>query len=232
MSALFLIPFCLFVLTFYKLNFTDAALLRLYDIKNIIKDYLVVETQHCCVSTWIFIFCLTSVIFLPAIITNPQSVKNLIINESSSRAIVENHNVFFGFNVIWAYLSDSFVLSFNLFVIIIFLSFLLLIIWRIKNRIKINKEILTLAFYFFSFFVFIALFSKIYSFRYLTPILLVFQIIAGAGIYEFSNVIIEKWKVKNKNTVYLWAVVLILISQGLLIYYSEIERIESLPYFG
>jgi hypothetical protein len=227
MSALFLIPFCLFVLTFYKLNFTeylrrDAALLRLYDIKNIIKDYL----------AWIFIFCLTSVIFLPAIITNPQSVKNLIINESSSRAIVENHSIFFGFNVIWAYLSDSFALSFNLFVIIIFLSFLLLIIWRIKNRIKINREILALAFYFFSFFVFIALFSKIYSFRYLTPILLVFQIIAGAGIYEFSNIIVEKWKVKNKNTVYLWAVVFVLISQGLLIYYSEIERIESLPYFG
>jgi len=228
MSALFLIPFVLFVLIFYKLDFVayfrkNVALSYLYgDMKNIAKDYLI----------WIAIFFLTSVIFLPTIITNPQSVVALIIREGSTRTVVDNHNILIGLDIILTYLSDSFLLSFNLFVIIIFLVFLMLIIWRIKNKIKVNKEVLVSAVYFFSFFVYVALFSKIYSFRYLVPILIIFQIIAGIGIYEFSNIFIRKNNIEEKRIIYLWAVAFILISQGLLIYYSEIVKLEELPYFG
>ncbi|MCK4891384.1 MAG: hypothetical protein KAS78_01825 [Candidatus Pacebacteria bacterium] len=228
MSALFLIPFSLFVLVFYKLNSVsyfcrDEALLRLYGgIKNIIKDY----------TAWIIVFFSTSVIFLPTIISNPQSVLNLITKESSQRIITENHSALFSSNVALAYLSDSFVLSFNLFLIIIFVGFLLLIIKRISNRINISKEVLVLIIYLFSFFTFVVLFSKTYSFRYLVPLLIVFQIISGVGIYEFANLFIKKNNITDKKLIYFWAVVFILISQGLLIYYSEIEKIKSLPYFG
>ncbi len=228
MSALFLIPFGLFVLMFYKLSFAsyfrrDAAILRLYsDIKNIIKDY----------ASWIIVFFSTSVIFLPAIISNPRSVLNLITKESSQRIITENHSVLFGSNVALAYLSDSFVLSFNLFVIIIFVGFLLLIIRRISNKMNVSSEALILAIYFFSFFAFVILFSKTYSFRYIVPVLIAFQIISGIGIYEFANIFIKRNNITDKKLIYLWAVIFILISQGLLIYYSEIKKIENLPYFG
>ncbi|MDF1498210.1 MAG: hypothetical protein P1P85_02555 [Patescibacteria group bacterium] len=228
MSALFLIPFVLFILIFYKLDFVayfrkNISLLCLCgDMKSIIKNYLI----------WIVIFFINSIIFLPTIISNPQFVMSLIVKEGSMRTVVDNHNILIGLDIILTYLSDSFLLSFNLFVIIIFFAFLVLIIWRIKNKIKVNKEVLVLVVYFFSFFVYVVLFSKIYSFRYLVPILIVFQIIAGVGIYEFSNIFIRKNNIEEKRMIYLWSVAFILISQGLLIYYSEIEKIEELPYFG
>jgi hypothetical protein len=221
-SALFLVPFSLFVLVFYKCC-RDEAVPRLYSVKNIIKDYL----------SWLAIFSATTIIFLPTIITDPNSVLNLIIKQSSERSLAQNqgYGIFLNFKVIAAYLSDSFLLSFNLFVIIIFMAFICLLIGKIKNKISINKEITILITYFFTFFIFIVLFSKTYSFRYLVPILIIFQIIAGVGIYEFSNIFIEKNNVKNKNLVYSWIIAFILISQGLLIYYSELEKIEELPLF-
>ena len=256
MSALFLIPFSLFVLVFYKLNyrwlyidcpkvqntrnlsfriskkwFKQAILhktlkgklqFQISNFKNIIKDY----------SIWIIVFFSTSVIFLPTIISNPRSVINLITKESSQRIITENHNVFFSFNVALAYFSDTFALSFNLFVMIIFFGFLLLIIRRISNKMNVSSEVLVLMIYLFSFFAFVVLFSKTYSFRYVVPALIVFQIISGIGIYEFANIFIKRNNIADKKLIYSWAVIFILISQGLLIYYSEIERIESLPYFG
>jgi len=101
-----------------------------------------------------------------------------------------------------------------------------------REKISVNNEILLLYFYCFSFFAFIVLFSKTYSFRYLVPILVIFQILAGAGIYEFANIFIKKNKITDKKLIYIWAIIFILVSQGLLIYFSEIARIENLPYFG
>ena len=236
MSALFLVPFCLFVLVFYKLDyhwFCDLPIsrdkLRVVkfftkngsNFRNIIKDY----------SIWIIVFFLTSIIFFPTIISSPQSVLNLILGESSQRIITGSHSIFFSFNVAFTYLSDSFILSFNLFIIIIFIGYLLLIIRRISNRINVNREILVLAIYFLSFFAFVVLFSKTYSFRYLVPALIVFQIISGISIYEFANIFIKKNNIVDKKLIYCWAIVFILISQGLLIYYSEIEIIENFPKF-
>ena len=115
---------------------------------------------------------------------------------------------------------------------IVFFGFLLLIIRRISNKMNTDNEILVLIFYFFSFFAFVVLFSKTYSFRYIVPALIVFQIISGIGIYEFANIFIKRNNIVDKKLIYSWMVIFILISQGLLIYYSEIERIENLPYFG
>jgi hypothetical protein len=238
MSALFLIPFSLFVLAVYglksqhrntALNESEHAIIRLhlaliskFPFKSIIKDFLL----------WFFVFFLTSVIFFPTILADPRAVINLITGESSARIITENHSLFFAPNVAIAYLSDSFALSFNLFAIIIFFGFLFLLIRNIFKKISVNNEILFLYFYCFTFFAFIVLFSKTYSFRYLVPVLIIFQIISGAGIYEFANIFIKKNKITDNKLIYLWAIIFILVSQGLLIYYSEIARIENLPFFG
>ncbi len=248
MSALFLIPFSFFALAVYGLklahlrspapklrSWAPEMLLKFlrdkfifilaifkFPFKNIIKDFLL----------WLVVFFLTSVIFFPTIFANPRAIIGLITKESSERIITENHSILFTPNVALAYLSDSFALSFNLFAIIIFFGFLFLLIKNIFRKISVNNEILLLYFYCFSFFAFIVLFSKTYSFRYLVPVLIIFQILAGYGIYEFANIFIEKNKITDKKLIYLWAIIFILISQGLLIYFSEIERIENLPYFG
>jgi len=237
-SALFLIPFSLFILVFYR---TNILLPKNTENKNLLFAicYLLFTTVKNIIKTikvylsWLIIFSATTIVFLPTIITDPDSVLNLIIKQGSERSTAQGleQDVFLNFKVIAAYLSDSFLLSFNLFVIIAFLLFICLLIKRIKDKITVNKEITILMIYFFTFFVFVALFSRTYSFRYLVPILIIFQIIAGIGIYEFSNIFIEKNKIKNKSVIYFWVVVFILISQWLLIYYLELEKIKELPSF-
>ena len=226
-SALFLAPFSLLVLVVYKYcRRRNEALPRLYNgIKNIIKDYFL----------WLITFLTTSIIFLPTIITNPYSILKFFTKESSERVIAASpasYDLFLNFKIAFAYLSDSFLLSFNLFVIVIFIAFICLIIQKVKSKTEADKRVVILIIYCLSFFAFVTLFSKTYSFRYLVPLLIVFQIVAGIGIYEFSSIIAEKNKTINKNITYLFAAVFILLSQALLIYYSAIEKIEELPYFG
>jgi len=226
-SALFLVPFSLVILAVYRYCYCrDEALLRLYNsVKNATKDYFY----------WLITFLTTSVIFLPTIITDPRSILNFFTKESSERIIAAspaNYNIFLNFKIALTYLSDSFMLSFNLFAMAIFIAFICLIIQRVKSKMKVNKKIVILIIYCLSFFIFVTLFSKTYSFRYIIPSLIIFQIVAGIGIYEFSGIIAEKNKTINKNTVYLWAVIFILLSQALLIYYSEVKKIEELPHFG
>jgi len=226
-SALFLVPFCLFVLAFYKYcHRRDEAVPRLYgDIKSIAKDYFF----------WLITFLTTSIIFLPTIVTDPYSILKFFTKESSKRAIAGgsvDYDIFLNLKIILAYLSDSFLLSFNLFIIAIFIAFTCLIIQRIKSKMKIDRKVAVLIIYCLSFFAFVTLFSKTYSFRYLVPSLIIFQIVAGIGIYEFFGILAEKNKTINRNITYSFVAIFILLSQALLIYYSAIEKIEELPYFG
>ncbi|MEA1937236.1 MAG: hypothetical protein U9N04_03935 [Patescibacteria group bacterium] len=226
-SALFLVPFSLLVLAFYKLNYCFLKSLKpqASSLKNIIKDCFF----------WLITFLTTSIIFLPTIITDPRSILNFFTKESSKRIITESpvsYDPFLNFKIILAYLSDSFLLSFNLFVMAVFIAFICLLIQKTKRKIEIDKRVVILIIYCLSFFLFVTLFSKTYSFRYLVPALIIFQIAAGIGIYEFSSIIAEKNKTINKNITYLFTVIFILLSQALLIYYSAIEKIEELPYFG
>ncbi len=226
-STLFLVLFSFLVLASYKCcHCRDEALLRLYNsAKNTIKDYFF----------WMITFLATSIIFLPTIVTDPRSIFKFFARESSERIIAgspADYDIFLNFKIIFAYLSDSFLLSFNLFIIAIFIAFVCLIIQKVKSRMKIDKKIVILIIYCLSFFVFVTLFSKIYSFRYLVPSLIVFQIVAGIGIYEFSGIIAKKNKTINENITYSFVAVFILLSQALLIYYSAVEKIEELPYFG
>lgn len=274
-SALFLVPFSLFILVVYKLpwivkysllsfrtkrsgernplnkinlnnniegiprlsarNDKKFAFRNFKKFKRIIKDCLL----------WLITFLTTSVIFLPTIITNPRSILNFFTKESSERVIAASpgsYDIFLNFKIVSTYLSDPFLLSFNLFIIAVFIAFICLIVQRIKNN-KIfsfsprcktgtDKRVVILIIYCLSFFAFVTLFSKTYSFRYLVPSLIIFQIVAGIGIYEFSEILAEKNKTINKNITYLFAAVFILLSQVLLIYYSAVEKIEEIPYFG
>ena len=278
-SALFLIPFSLLILAFYKMNYCwcycwfyssyrwlhsgdspvepeckifanwlhsptglwsqrmkilhsgSTGLSPLWnqrsynDIKNIAQNYFY----------WLTTFLVTSVIFLPTIATDPSLILKFFTKESSERIIAgspADYDIFMNFKIVLAYLSDSFLLSFNLFVIAVFIAFVCLIIQKVKSRMKIDKKIVILIIYCLSFFVFVTLFSKTYSFRYLVPSLIIFQIVAGIGIYEFFSILVEKNKTIDKNITYSFVAVFLLLSQALLIYYSSIEKIENLPCFG
>lgn len=219
MSALFLVPFSLLLLLAYGLDFSGYKTFfpGRKKIMSIARDFF----------SWLLVFTATSIIFLPTIIVNPRSVVGLFIKESSNRNLVSGGQPFSFFEVVYRYLSDTFLLSFNLYVVVLFLAFLCLIIQRIKRNIIVQKEVLVLFSFLLLFFIFTVFYSGTYSFRYLVPILVIFQILSGLGIYEFSNIIIERNRVKNKSEIYAWAIVFILVSQALLVHYSEIVPINN-----
>ncbi len=232
MSALFLVPYVFFAIIFYSqiLNILQNKKDNNFKIRNTAN-----EIKHALkiYLSWLSMFIVTSIIFLPTILSNPKSVLSLVIKESSQRVVVKNQTTQVdATSVLSAYLSDNFIYSFNFFVIILFCIFFILILKNICTRKHVEKEIIILFVYFISFFAFIILFSKTYSFRYLVPILILFQIIAGLGIYELVNIFMRKYNIKNINSLYYWTIISILISQLLLIHYSEIEKIKNLPYFG
>jgi len=232
LPALFLIPFTLFVLILYNCNvwkfMKTAFCLNSFKystskLKNTIKDYL----------CWVAVFFTTSIIFFPTIIFNHNYIIDFYTKKSIKKiapvitSAYENHSIASIFEVMLNYLSDPFLLSFNLFAITASLIFMLLTIKKIKNKIVVKKEIIVFIVYSLSFFVFISLFGKIYSFRYLVPALIVFQIVSGNGIYEISKTIIKRKKTRDENLIYSCVLLAILISQVLLIYYSRIEKIEN-----
>lgn len=241
LSALFLVPFSLFILLFYKIDFSTCGqfvgakkeIVNFRKWKNNIKhirETLLNSSYD--YSSWLVVFFASCVIFLPAIITDPLSILNFFLNENSQRSIMGNYDILLNLKIMIAYLLDSSLLSFNVFVLAIFMGFIFLIIKRTKNGMIVDKKNVVMSFYPLFFFLFITFFSRTYSFRYMVPVLLAFQIAAGEGIFQFSNILSEKWKVRNKKEIYLWALMLIFISQALLIYYSELEKIENLPSFN
>lgn len=217
MSALFLVPFVSFSLFAYGLNSNDPSDPRTFRKKAAagIRD----------ISCWLSVFIITSVIFLPTIIAFPAKVAALFVEESASRSLVQSSQGLLFLESIKRYLEDPFLLTFNIFAIIVFAVFPFFIIRRREYKINLRKEILLLYFFIFSFFIFLAFFSRTYSFRYMIPALVVFQVVTGIAIYEFSEMFGKKNAVYSRNEIYAWAIVFILVSQALLIHYSEIAPI-------
>lgn len=221
MSALFLIPFTAAVIFAAKTAKKESRGSETMSsgIKKHIREFVL----------WIGSFFASSVIFFPTILADPAKVLELFTRESVSRFSAEKTAVIDEMSFLQAfegYLMDSSLLTFNIFIILVFIIFLFLIVWKIEYRINMRKEILILYVFTFSFLVFVSLFSRTYSFRYLVPSLLTFQIIAGVGICELSEMLAGKTRVYSKNEIYAWAAAFIFISQALLIYYSEIVPIS------
>lgn len=217
MSALFLVPFSAFVI-FYPKREGGGLIGGKYlygNMKSSLKEFAI----------WLSVFFATCVIFLPTIISDPRQVEKLFLGETSSRFVAASGSLLF-LGSIKRYLGDPFLLSFNIFVMIVFLFFLSLIIRENEHKINMRKEVGVLYFFVFTFFLFTVLFSKEYSFRYLVPALLVFQIISGLGIQKFSEILALKSGIYSKNETYALASIFVVISQALLIYYSEIVPIN------
>lgn len=218
LSALFMAPFTFFVLFAYgmdrkKISDLKALKRRAY---NVSRDFLL----------WLSVFMVSNVIFLPTIIVNPAAVHKLFFGEKSFGGFLQNNEDLSFFETIAKYFNDPFLLSFNLFVMVVFAAFFSLIVRGFGYKIDIRKDILFMCFFMITFFFFTAAFSKAYSFRYLVPALILLQVIAGAGFNEFSKILSRRSRIYSLNETFAWAVVFILLSQALLIHYSDIVPIN------
>jgi len=218
LSTLILVPFSLFILFVYQVDGVAVHNFGIFKKKalSVAGDYL----------SWFIVFTVTSVIFFPTIIANPSAVLKLFSGEKSPGSFLTNDENLSVLGLIEKYLNDPFALSFNFFILVVFFVFLFLIVRRFEYKIDIRKDILCMYLYIFSFFIFIVLFGKTYSFRYLVPILIFFQIISGAGIYEISKILGRRSKLYSRDEIFVWEVIFVLVSQALLIHYSEIVQIK------
>ena len=236
LSALFLLPFSLLVLIIYKYK----------NVRSIIKDY----------SLWIIIFLITSVIFLPTIITNSETAINLLLNNTQDRLIINSPNIdnsspFLFIAIILTYLSDSSLISLGPLALICLTMFFIFTLVKVSLRAergnfvaitqrarlqnyftfyRNSKNIFVLILYLFLFFIFITLFSKTYSFRYLAPLFPIIYLLAGIGLVNLVDLIIKKFHIPKKLA-YFEMIMLIFLSQLLFIFTSRIEKIEILPDF-
>ena len=247
LSALFLLPFTLLVLFIYNHK----------NIKNILEDYLLWIIIFL-IATIIFLptIITNQEIVINLLLNNSRD--RLIINSSGTNS--SNSLLFIAIILTYLSDSSLISLGpFALICLIIFFIFVFLCwfrdgnepietkhkshkfsstvltrLWNQHNFLSLSKKarkiyfILTL--YLFLFFISIAVFSKTYSFRYLTPLFPIIYLLAGIGLVNLTDLIIKKFHIPKKLA-YSEMIILIFLSQLLFIFTSRIEEIESLPDF-
>ncbi len=200
LSALFIFPFYLFIFTFYSWPL-DKSRIRL-----IIKDY----------ATWIAIFALICVLFLPTIITNPDKIYNLIFNspEISTKDHVSS-NYFSGLLRYANQLVSILFANMSIPKSIFFLFFVFVII---KKKIKYfsssisRKHILTITIFVILFPLMVTTIANNKDIRFMAPAIAISSIISALGLYIFVDLAIKRFHIKN-HFVYSSALIAVLLSQ-------------------
>ncbi|MCK5332364.1 hypothetical protein KAJ41_00675 [Candidatus Parcubacteria bacterium] len=186
-SALFVLPFYFSIFIYYRWPLNKEKL------KMIFKDYF----------TWIFIFTLVNIIFLPSIITNPNEVYDLVFR---SNAIISNNPAIdnpitggllkyasLSLSILTQYLSHIFFLS--------LLSFLF-----IRHNKKYNnifkdlptKHINIISAYIILFIIMVISISDNSDTRFMTPALIMLNILAAIGLYGVVEIIAQRNNTSEK----------------------------------
>lgn len=216
LSAFFILPFYLLIFVFYAWPINKKK------IKLIAKDY----------SSWILIFIVISIIFLPTIITNPHEVYNLIFR--SEYVIEENYGVGNYTNrVFFDYLK-----SFS-FVIIGYmaqassLSLLAYFIINFKKEYRrvfdaLPKKIINIiGLYIILFFIMVTLISKNHDIRFMSPAFVVLNIISAVGLYGVFELIMQKIKLDNENKKVFYVLMFIVVVMSQLLFITSSGQLSK-----
>lgn len=215
LSGLFIIPFSILLFIYYRWPLNKKKIVII--IKNL--------------SLWLFIFVLTSIIFLPSIITNPSEV--LALFSKSNYIFEQNHNisnyankVIFDYTkllslAVMGYMTQASVLS--------FLSYGYL---KLNKKYKFifdgppRKHINAIFAYMILFIAMVVVVSKNHEIRFMSPVFVVINIISAVGLYGAVEILLSKNEIAEKFkplfyvSVYFIAMIfqtLFIISSGFLI---------------
>lgn len=210
LSAFFILPFYLLIFVFYAWPINKKK------IKLIVKDYL----------SWILIFIVVSIIFLPTIITNPQEVYDLIFK---SKYVIEKNyevgsytnRVFFDYLksfsfVIIGYMAQASSMSLFAYFIINFKKEYK----RVFDALP-KKIINTIGLYIILFFIMVTLISKNHDIRFMSPAFVVLNIISAVGLYGIFELITQKIKLDNENKKFFYVLIFIVIVMSQLLFITS-----------
>jgi len=206
------LPFYFLIFIYYRWPLNKEK------IKIILKDYFI----------WIFIFTIISIIFLPSIITNPNEVYDLIFK---SNAVITNNPVT-TYHITdglleYAHLSLAILTQFLSYIFSISLLSYLLIKCN-KNYKNIftnlpNKHINTISAYIILFVIMVISISDNADTRFMTPALIMLNVLAAIGLYGAVEVLSQKDKAskKFKNLFYILIFFITIIIQMIFLTLNE-----------
>ncbi|MEA2097814.1 MAG: hypothetical protein U9P70_01935 [Patescibacteria group bacterium] len=210
LSAFFILPFYLLIFVFYAWPINKKK------IKLIVKDYL----------SWILIFIVVSIIFLPTIITNPQEVYDLIFK--SKYVIEKNYEVGSYTNrVFFDYLKSFSFVMIGYMAQASSLSLFAYFIINFKKEYKrvfdaLPKKIInTIGLYIILFFIMVTLISKNHDIRFMSPAFVVLNIISAVGLYGIFELITQKIKLDNENKKFFYVLIFIVIVMSQLLFITS-----------
>ncbi|MDF1498209.1 MAG: hypothetical protein P1P85_02550 [Patescibacteria group bacterium] len=204
LTAFFLLPFFIFIFIYYNWPIDKKK------IKMIIKDYV----------SWILIFIIISILFLPTIVTNPQEVYNLIFK--SENVIEKSYKASSYVNrVVFDYLKSFGLIIVGYMAQAASISFFAYFVVNFKKEYKyifnsVPKKIINIiGLYIILFFVMVTVMSKNHDIRFMSPIFVVLNIISAVGFYGIFELAMEKVKLDraNRNIFYALMFVVIVMSQ-------------------
>ncbi|MCK4592415.1 hypothetical protein KAT63_03170 [Candidatus Parcubacteria bacterium] len=216
LSAFFILPFYLLIFVFYAWPIDKKK------IKLILKDYL----------SWILIFIVISIVFLPTIITNSQEVYSLVFK--SEHVIEKSYEVSnYAHRVLFDYLKSF------AFVIIGYMaqaSSMSLFAYFIINFKKEYRHVLDslpkkiiniISLYIVLFFVMVTLISKNHDIRFMSPAFVVLNIISAVGLYGIFELIAEKIKLDNEDKKILYTLVFIVVVLSQIIFITSSGQLSK-----
>jgi len=203
-SALFILPFYFLMFVYYKWPLDKEK------VKTILKESL----------TWISIFIITSVLFLPTIIIHPEEVYNLVFK---SNAIISNNPVASDYiaNTLFKYTNLSIAIITQYLSHIFFLSLLAFLLIRYSKKYKdafpaLQKKIINIiGYYIILFIIMVIVISDNRDTRFMTPALIMLNVIAAIGLYEGVEIMTKKSMANKelKNIFYILIFSLVILFQ-------------------
>ena len=216
LSALFILPFYFLIFVFYAWPIDKKK------IKLILKDYL----------SWILIFVVISIIFLPTIITNPQEVYSLIFK--SEHVIEKSYEVSnYANRIVFDYLKSF------AFVIIGYMAQASSISLFAYFAINFKKEyrhifnplpkkiINTISLYIVLFFIMVTLISKNHDIRFMSPAFVVLNIISAIGLYGIFELITKKMKLDSENKKIFYTITFIVVVMSQIIFITSSGQLSK-----
>ena len=187
LSGLFIIPFIALLFVYYRWPLNKKKIII------IIKNLLL----------WLFIFILTSIIFLPTIITNPSEVLALFTN--SNHIFEQNYSISnYANKVIFDYTTLLSLAIMGYMTQVSFLSFLSFLSLKLSKKYRSvfdtlpKKHINAIMAYTVLFVFMVVVVSKNHELRFMSPVFVIINIISAIGLYGAVEILLSRTKIAEK----------------------------------
>jgi len=219
LSALFILPFYLLLFVYYLWPLNRRKMGR------IITDYF----------SWILVFSLVCILFLPTIVTHPGEVYNLVFNPPRDIYYEEGYKVADYFTALYDYARGFFLVKIKYLApwSVPALAIYMLLRIRKKHRHLLQgfpaKHVESITAYTLFFIILVVAVSRNHDIRFMSPAILMLNVFSAIGLYAVMELVMKKSGInpKLKYVFYAVTVLVVIFSQMMYIVYKGNLRKEA-----